>query len=87
MGLRARVELRYEDLNTRFNEKDYATASKEVESVENLQLSETRAYEIDLQRKTVALFNSRAGHMGNLTKIRKRLKDLMNKDGAREDVT
>ena len=53
MGLHARVELRYEDLNSRFNEKDYAKASKEVESIENLQLSETRAYEIDLQRKTV----------------------------------
>ena len=43
MGLRACVELRYEDWNTRFNEKDYATASKEVENIENLQLSETRA--------------------------------------------
>ena len=33
------------------------------------------------------MFNSRAGHMGNLTKIRKSLKDLMNTDEAREDVT
>ena len=42
---------RYEDLDTGFNETDYATASKEGGSIENLQLSETRAYEIDLESK------------------------------------
>ena len=77
---------RYEDLDTGFNERDYATASKEGENIENLQLSETRAYAIDLERKRVALFNSRAGHIGNLTKIRNRLMDLTKEDGAREDV-
>ena len=77
---------RYEDLDTGFNEREYATASKEGESIENLQLSETRAYEIDLERNRAALFNSRAGHMGNLTKIRNGLMDLMKEDGAREDV-
>ena len=59
---------RYEDFDTGFNARDYATASKERESIENLQLSETRAYEIDLERKRATLFNSRAEHMGNLTK-------------------
>ena len=54
--------------------------------MENLQLSETRAHEIDLERKRVTLFNSCAGHTGNLTKIRKRVIDLMKEDGAREDV-
>ena len=77
---------RYEDLETGFNERDYATASKKGESMENLELSETRAYEIHLERKRVALFNSRAGHMGNLTKIRNRLMDLINEDGARKGV-
>ena len=77
---------RYEDLDTGFSERDYATASKEGENIENLQLSETRAYAIDLERKRVALFNSRAGHIGNLTKIRNRLIDLTKEDGAREDV-
>ena len=77
---------RCEDLHTGFNERDYATASKERELIENLQLSETRAYAIDLERKRVALFNSRAGHMGNLTKIRNRLMDLTKEDGTREDV-
>ena len=64
---------RYEDLDTGFNEKDCATASKEGESMGNLQLSETHAYEIDLEWKRVALFNSHIGHMGNLTKIHSRL--------------
>ena len=32
---------RYEDLDTGFNERDYATASKEGENIENLQLSES----------------------------------------------
>ena len=64
---------RYEDLDTGFNEKDYATASKEGESMENLQLSKTRAYEIDLEWKRVALFNSHTGHMGTFTKIHSRL--------------
>ena len=77
---------RYEDLDAGFNEKDYATASKEGDSIENLQLSETRANEIDLERKRVTLFNSCAGLMGNLTKIRNRLMDLIKEDGAREDV-
>ena len=77
---------RYEDLDTGFNERDNATASKEGESIENLQLRETRVYEIDLGRKRAALFNSRAGHMGNLTKIRNRLMYLIKEDGAREDV-
>ena len=54
---------RYRDLDTGFNETDYATVSKEGESTENLQLSETRAYEIDLERKRAALFYSRAGQM------------------------
>ena len=76
---------RYKDLDTGFNETDYATASKEEESFENLQLRETRAYEIDLERKRAALLNSRAGHMGNLTKIRNRLMDLIKEDGDRED--
>ena len=57
--------------------KRTATTSKEGES---------SAYEIDLERKRAALFNSRAGHMGNLTKIRNRLLDLIKEDGAREDV-
>ena len=57
--------------------KRTATTSKEGES---------SAYEIDLERKRAALFNSRAGHMGNLTKIRNRLLDLRKEDGAREDV-
>ena len=77
---------RYEDLDTGFNEKDYATASKEGESIENLQLSETHAYEINLERKRGALFNSHTGHMGNLRKIHNRLMDLMKEDGAPEDV-
>ena len=77
---------RYEDLDTGFSEGDYATASKEGESIENLQLSETRTYEIDLERKRVALFNSCAGHIGSLTEIRNRRMDLTKKDGAREDV-
>ena len=77
---------RYEDLDAGFNEKDYATASKERDSIENLKLSETRANEIDLERKRVTLFNSRAGLMGNLTKIRNWLMDLIKEDGAREDV-
>ena len=77
---------RYEDLDAGFNERDYATASKEGDSIENLQLSETRAYEIDLERKRATLFNSRARHMGNLTKIRNRPMDLIKEDGAREDV-
>ena len=63
---------RYEDLDAGFNERDYTTASKEGDSIENLQLSETRAYEIDLERKRATLFNSRAEHMGNLTKKRNR---------------
>ena len=54
---------RYQDLDTGFNETDYATVSKEGESIENLQLSETRAYEIDLERKRAALFYFRAGQM------------------------
>ena len=77
---------RYEDLDTGFNEKDYATASKEGESIENLQLSETHAYEINLEWKRGALFNSHTGHMGNLRKIHNRLIDLMKEDGAPEDV-
>ena len=77
---------RYEDLDTGFNEKDYATASKEGESIENLQLSETHAYEINLEWKRGALFNSHTGHMGNLRKIHNRLMDLMKEDGAPEDV-
>lgn len=60
---------RYEHLDTGFNERAYATASKEGENIENRQLSETRAYAIDLERKRVALFNSRAGHIGNLTNL------------------
>ena len=32
------------------------------------------------------MFNSRAGHMGNLTKIRNRRMDLIKEDGAREYV-
>ena len=76
---------RYEELDAGFNERDYATASK-GDSIENLQLSETRAYEIDLERKKATLFNSRSGHMGNLTKIRNRLMDLIKEDGARQDV-
>ena len=77
---------RYEDLDTGFNEKDYTTASKEGESIENLQLSETHAYEINLEWKRGALFNSHTGHMGNLRKIHNRLMDLMKEDGAPEDV-
>ena len=77
---------RYEVLDTGFNEKDYATASKEGESTENLQLSKTHAYEIDLEWKRVALFSSHNGHMGNLTKIHNRLMDLMKEGGAQEDV-
>ena len=73
------ITTRYEDLDTGFNERNYATASKEGENIENLQLS-------DLGRKRVALFNSRTGHIGNLTKIRNRLMDLTKEDGAREDV-
>ena len=46
---------RYDDLDTGFNERDYSTASKEGERIENLQLSERRAYEIDLERKRAAL--------------------------------
>ena len=77
---------RYEDFDTGFNARDYATASKERESIENLQLSETRAYEIDLERNRLALFNSLAGHMGNCTKIRNRLLDLIKEAGVLEDV-
>ena len=66
--------------------KGTAITSKEGESMENLQLSETRAYEIDLERKRVALCNSRAGHMGNLRKIRNKLMGLIKEDAAREDV-
>ena len=77
---------RYENLDAGFNNRDYATASEEGDSIENLQLSETRAYEINLESKRATLFNSRAGHMGNLTKIRNRLMDLIKADGAPEDV-
>ena len=54
--------------------------------MENLQLSEMHAYEIDLEWKRVALFNSHTGHMGNLRKFHNRLMDLMKEDGAPEDV-
>lgn len=62
------------------------TEMEERRSTRVRQASVVRDREGDLKAKELALQKSRAGHIGNLTKVHKKIAHLMKSDASSEDV-